>query len=176
MIFTSTNKTEKVNIDTIYIKYRNLMYKAAYEILEDKSLSEDAVFEAMTAILKYKDKLENKTQIHIKNYVIRVCKNTAKKMKKHPDYITYETSKVIKQDCFYINPEDIVIEKDSYNKMKAVLKDMNPKYRDVINYKYADELSIRQISEIMGISCDAVKKRLQRGVHMMAETLRKEGY
>lgn len=169
------NNLQKLKIDVIYLRYRKLLYVKAYEILEDAGLSEDAVAETISVIVKHKNKMENKDEIHMRNYMVRVCRNIALKMKKNPE-ISYENMDEL-YDCNagYVNPEDIVIDKESYLRLKDALDKMKPEYKDLIMFRYTDNMSVKEISELTGLKVDTVRKRLQRAKNMMSEILKKEG-
>ena len=49
------NKDDRLKVERLYYKYRNLMYKEAYEILEDTYLAEDAVAESFIRIINRKN-------------------------------------------------------------------------------------------------------------------------
>ena len=169
------NNLQKLKIEVMYLRYRKLLYVKAYEILEDAELSEDAVAETISVIVKHKNKMENKDEIHMRNYMVRVCRNIALKMKKNPE-ISYENMDEL-YDCNagYVNPEDIVIDKESYLRLKDALDKMKPEYKDLIMFRYTDNMSVKEISELTGLKVDTVRKRLQRAKNMMSEILKKEG-
>lgn len=169
------NNLQKLKIEVMYLRYRKLLYVKAYEILEDAELSEDAVAETISVIVKHKNKMENKDEIHMRNYMVRVCRNIALKMKKNPE-ISYENMDEL-YDCNagYVNPEDIVIDKESYLRLKDALDKMKPEYKDLIMFRYTDNMSVKEISEMTGLKVDTVRKRLQRAKNMMSEILKKEG-
>jgi len=169
------NNLQKLKIEVMYLRYRKLLYVKAYEILEDAELSEDAVAETISVIVKHKNKIENKDEIHMRNYMVRVCRNIALKMKKNPE-ISYENMDEL-YDCNagYVNPEDIVIDKESYLRLKDALDKMKPEYKDLIMFRYTDNMSVKEISEMTGLKVDTVRKRLQRAKNMMSEILKKEG-
>ncbi len=169
------NNLQKLKIDVIYLRYRKLLYVKAYEILEDAGLSEDAVAETISVIVKHKNKMENKDEIHMRNYMVRVCRNIALKMKKNPEISFENMDELYDYNASYVNPEDIVIDKEGYLRLKDALDKMKPEYKDLIMFRYTDNMSAKEISELTGLKVDTVRKRLQRAKNMMSEILKKEG-
>lgn len=169
------NNLQKLKIDVIYLRYRKLLYVKAYEILEDAELSEDAVAETISVIVKHKNKMENKDEIHMRNYMVRVCRNIALKMKKNPEISFENMDELYDCNASYVNPEDIVIDKEGYLRLKDALDKMKPEYKDLIMFRYTDNMSAKEISELTGLKVDTVRKRLQRAKNMMSEILKKEG-
>ena len=55
-----------------------------------------------------------------------------------------------------------------------LLKNLSPKYRDVILLKYTHGLTRKEIAETLGISEETVKKRLYRGQKELTEKAKEE--
>ena len=49
---TIENYEERLKIEQLYYKYRNLIYKVPYNILQDKYMAEDAISETFERVKK----------------------------------------------------------------------------------------------------------------------------
>ena len=49
---TIENYEERLKIEQLYYKYRNLIYKVSYNILQDKYMAEDAISETFERVKK----------------------------------------------------------------------------------------------------------------------------
>lgn len=60
-------------------------------------------------------------------------------------------------------------------KIIKIAKALDPKYRDVVLFRYIDDLSPKEIAEITGESENNVSVRLHRGLQQLKEILEKNG-
>lgn len=132
-------------------KYKDDLYYMALAILGNEADAEDAVSNAIVRAY------ENREQVRIfhkfRQWMLTITKNETLKIKKKRLYL----------------PGDEAVEALSkpvtahYDELWDVLQDMKEEYRLVIVLYYYDRLSLREISEILGIPIGTVKSRLNRG-------------
>lgn len=140
-------------------KYRDNLYIMALAILENETDAEDAV---SNAILKA---YENMGQIRFfhkfKPWMLTITKNEALKIKKKrlilPGDETVET--LLKPVLVH------------YDELWDVLQGMKEEYRLVVVLFYYEELSIRDIADVLNIPIGTVKSRLNRGKRELRELL-----
>lgn len=151
---------EKEKFELLYLKYKGLMLKRAYEILCDGRLAEDAVHSAFLKVLKNLSKLDDVDSVKTKAYVMVVLENTAKTMyTKEKIYMSSELSENI--------PDISNVQRDTEIKLTAEaaaekISQLPEKYRDVLILRYINQLNDKEIASALGISASAVRKRLQR--------------
>lgn len=73
------------------------------------------------------------------------------------------------------DPLDILIDKDSVNQISKAIETLNPIYRDVLLLKQTYKYSREEISQLLEIPVETVKKRLYRARKMLSKVLEKEG-
>ncbi len=148
----------------LYREHKITMFKAAYKILKDEHLAEDAVHNAFENISAHLYKLNNVKSVSTKAYLIIVVKNAAKKI--------YNKRKPL-QDCVSIHDNDFrisgrsdteseVIGKLSKQRIIKCLGEMDSKNSDILLMKYYLEKNDKVIASSLGISDSAVRKRLER--------------
>ena len=77
-VFNENEDKRQEKFEKIYLQYGRLMYSKAMQILNDHSLSEDAVSEAFIRIYKNLHKLEDKVPSpQTASFVVTVVKNVA---------------------------------------------------------------------------------------------------
>ncbi len=168
LVLTFDTPEEKRTFEILYEKYRKIMMQAAYDILQDKYLAEDAV---QTAFIKIADKLDRITQLEsyqTKRYVIITARNAAidlyrrrKKMMGNEvslDEIIVERKRVLDL------PEEAGDLSDRMEKLPEI-------YKDVLFLKYADGYDNKEIAGILDISEDNVRQRLSRGKHLLNQLM-----
>lgn len=131
----------------------------ALAILKNETDAEDAVG---NAILKAYENMGQVSAIHkFKPWMLTITKNEALKLKKKRLYL----------------PGDEVVEALSkpvevhYDELWDVLQQIKEEYRLVLVSFYYEELSIRDISDVLDIPVGTVKSRLNRGKAELREAL-----
>lgn len=140
-------------------KYRDHLYIMARAILKSEADAEDAV---SNAILKA---FENRNQISVfhkfKPWMLTITKNEALKIKKKRLYLPgNETVEALLEPV-----------KEHYDELWDVLQQMKEDYRLVVVLFYYEELSLRDISDVLDIPVGTVKSRLSRGKAELREAL-----
>ena len=68
-------------------------------------------------------------------------------------------------------PEDILIREQNLAQLLRYIKQLKPHYQDVINLRYFQERSYKEISEILEEPLNNVKVRLLRAKKLLAEII-----
>ena len=63
-----------------------------------------------------------------------------------------------------------------YESLISIMNELPTIYRDILFLYYRDELSTKDIAKLLGISENAVYKRIERSKKILADTLEKGGY
>jgi len=159
-------------------KYGLLIYKIAYEILQDEEAVKDIKQEVL---LKCSMKSEVLEQLHENKFVAYICtaaKNTALSELRHRKAAARAQEKYIEaeRDNLMMDHVDFKAFENEYGfseEIAELLDDMNPMDKDILVMKYYDRFTNEQIAEELGTNVEHVKKRFQRAkkklVHMIEE-------
>ena len=71
------------------------------------------------------------------------------------------------------SPEDKIITEQNLAKLLKDIKQLKPKYQEVINLRYFQELSYKEISEQIGEPINNVKVKLLRAKKLLAEIIKR---
>lgn len=144
-------------------KYRNELYIVAWAILENKEDTEDAV---SNAILKAYENLNQLRNIHkFKPWITTITKNEALKIRKKRLML----------------PGDEAMEtmmkpvQEHYDELWDVLHKMREEYRLVLVLFYYNDLSLKDIAQVLDTPIGTVKSRLSRGKEMLKQELERRG-
>ncbi len=157
----------------IYYKYEQYLLKTATDKLDDKSFVLDCVQDTFFELIKSFDNFkavesENKQ----KSYIATICKRCAIKINnnKNNKSISFETisENDLKQS------DDFFLYKADYKRLVETIYDLKDIYREPLIMKYAEEYTINEISEILGVPVNTVKQRLLRGRRMIVDALGQE--
>lgn len=140
-------------------KYKDSLYIMALAILKNETDAEDAV---SNAILKAYENLNQLKAFHkFKPWILTVTKNEALKIRKKRLILPgNETIEALMKPV-----------QEHYDELWDVLEEMKEEYRLVIVLFYYDDLSVRDIADILDIPVGTVKSRLSRGKAILKAAL-----
>ncbi|RDY29234.1 RNA polymerase sigma factor [Romboutsia weinsteinii] len=154
----------------IYENYKKTMHYKAFEILKDKQLSEDAVHESFIRLIKYinENKIEDVTSNKTKGLVIvivkRVSINIYNKVKKENEKIDRLQDISTFTD---INLETL----ETFSEIEIAILKLPDTYQEIFLLKFFHQLSDKEISKVLNIRQDTVRKRVSRGRQRLKEIL-----
>ncbi|MCL4439170.1 MAG: sigma-70 family RNA polymerase sigma factor [Firmicutes bacterium] len=73
------------------------------------------------------------------------------------------------------SPEEAVLQGEEVKKLRQLLKDLAPDYRDVVALRYAGDLRFAQIAEILGKTESAVRMLHHRALKQLRRRYVREG-
>lgn len=169
------NPSELELFERIYREYSRLMMKIAFDIVHDVGMAEDAVQESFIKIaknMKYFYELSPKSR----NLAVIIARNAAIEI--------YNTRKRIVSGEILtdeISDENIMQHSDSaeetalryfeVEQVKVAIAKLQPIYRDAVTLRFLNEMSYREIADILNISEDSAKKRVKRALMKLREQL-----
>lgn len=154
-------KSEK-EIKELVDKYSSLIFRISYCILCNRDDAEDAVQETF---LRYLTKApEFNSEEHRKAWLIKVSANISKNM------LMFR----IKRDAADIDEiKDIGIRESDFGVFEIIMG-LPAKYKIVLTLYYVEGYKCREIAEIVNISEEAVRKRLQKGREMLKKEMEEQ--
>ncbi len=168
------SKEDQHKFVQLYNTYRYIMMYTADRILNDHQLAEDAVHDAFIRIARNLNKVETVDSPQTKAFVVIIVRNVA-----------LSTAK-LRNKTFILDDENTISaiadstnDKDfnnmNYSNIVKAIKELPDTYKDALYLNVVEEYSVKEISEMLEISSEAVKKRLQRGRKMLIDKIRKDG-
>lgn len=171
----SSDKNARYKLDEIYSCYRRDMFITAYSILKDYQEAEDAVQNAIIKIYNYLDKISEvrckKTRSYIVIIVRSICIDhlRAKKVMDSLDDI----KDTIQND--EMNLEDYILRIEKSGDIARQLDRLHRPYADILVLRYYHELSVDEISDLLGITENNVRVKLHRALNALRDIFEKEG-
>jgi RNA polymerase sigma-70 factor (ECF subfamily) len=154
-------------------KYKAMAYNIAYRIVGDADIAKDMAQESF--ISAYASLKRFKYGSKFSSWLYRIVVNKCK------DHLRAERDKVDVDEISDIapskerTPEQTVSSRQTGDVIQQALNSLPDEYRDVIVLKHIEELGYREISDILGVSVNALKVRAHRGREMLRELLEKMG-
>lgn len=161
---------EKAKFETLYYTYRHTMLHIAMQILKDYQLAEDAVQEAFLRLVKNFSKIGEVNCPRTRLFVVVIVRNVAITM-----LANYEKQAIIEIPDAPI-PIEYSLEEDIFGKIAyegvlSAIQELPFIYRDVLYFQCVEEYKLVEISKLLGIELETVKKRAQRGRKKLLEKL-----
>ncbi|MGD8500017.1 MAG: sigma-70 family RNA polymerase sigma factor [Phycisphaerales bacterium] len=144
-------------------RYYSAMVAIAYSQLCDRDLAEDAAQEAF--FVAFRDLSKLKKASHFSRWLAKICRNIATDMAKAR--ISDKLAPI--QDCGPASDERG--EQDNVEVVRSIISELPVKNREVIYLRYYSQMSYQQISNVLGISQEAVNGRLRRAKRIVAKEL-----
>ncbi len=152
-------KKEK-SFDSEYIKvlvdkYSNMIFRICYGVLCNRDDAEDAL---QDTFLKYLTKAPDfQDDEHEKAWLIRVATNVSKNM----SIVRYRRKNIDENELVDIG----VTNEDRY--VFEAISELPVKFKIVMMLYYIEGYSVKEVSKIISVSEDAVRKRLQKGRELL---------
>lgn len=166
---------ERSEFETLYDNYHMMVYRAAYSMLKDEYLAQDAAQIAFLKIARKFDKVRSQNVLDEKAYIYRMAINAAKDMlDKEQQFMNAEDDvfECLIDDDVLI--EDAIIRIENYKETIALLDDINPSYGEIIYLKYFRDLDNQEIGDLLDLKVNAVRVKLHRAINALKEVIRKE--
>lgn len=160
-------------IEQLYEKYQKLIYRMAYNILNDHYLAQDIVHTTFIKIISNIDRIKKLENNEIRAFIMMIsrnlCFNILKEKKK--DYLYDNLGDMENLD---IDVDEQIINNELLEEIKQKIKLLYPPYADIIAMKYYFEYSDTEISRILDITEQNVRVRLHRARSSLLKLIRKE--
>lgn len=161
LIVRIKNRDEAAYIQIIE-KYSRLMWKLAWEILNDAADVEDCISEVFYKLWKSPELLDP-DKGSLKNYLAQMTRNTAIDFyRKRAREKTEVLDEGIRGDSHDDDVLHAIIQREDKDALYRILNTMNPRDRELLSRRYMDGQKPSQISAEMQLPLREVENRLYR--------------
>lgn len=165
-------------LDEFFIKYRTMVFRNVYYMLNDYYAAEDICQETFLRLSRDIDRIPPGS---VKSWLIRVSGNLAidytRKGGKYHIEVGLEEGVMEIADEFWVDPVQILEKKEKCKDRERVLlrlKEEKPKWYEVILMSHLEGLDNRAIGKAMGISPLLVSQWKRRATKWLQEAYREE--
>ncbi len=166
LVFLSAvgDRVDQDKFEQLYHMYRQLMFYTANSILHDAGMAEDAVHQAFIRVLDNMGKIGEVDCPQTKNFLVIIVRNIAINI--YNDRKRKTTASLDELENWMPDPSaapaDAVEAKEGMMHLASLLEQMPEGYRSVLLLRYDNGYSAAEIANILMLSEENVKKRLQR--------------
>ncbi|MFA6252312.1 MAG: sigma-70 family RNA polymerase sigma factor [Candidatus Paceibacterota bacterium] len=168
---------EKESFEVLVFRYFKIIYNFCYRYVGDQNIAEDITQETFVKVWKNISRFDKSKKF--KTWIFQIAKNTCidylRKKKSIPfSNFENEDGENVFVDNFADNaplPDEIFRRKDLSDFLERVIGELPVNHKMVILMRYKDELTFKEISEILNESIDTIKSRYRRGIISLREKL-----
>lgn len=157
---------DRRRFEQLYLKYRGLMFHVSYRVLNNKEDAEDAVHQAFLSIINNMDKVDGIDNPKTRSFCIICAKNKA---------LDLYRSKQRRGEVELIDNLIDIPAPEYENRLDAAIASLPVSLASVVLLHYDNGYSVEEISNILGITVAAARKRLTRAKFELRKILQEEG-
>ncbi len=144
-----------MTIEEVVTEYSSMLYRICVVMLGSEADAQDAVQDTLCRYLERGGGFADKE--HEKAWLIKVAQNRCRDMRRF--YLRHPKIDIEEITASYEDPE--------YSEVLTELIRLPLSVKSAVYLHYIEGYKTTEVSEILGISVNAVKKRLQRGREML---------
>lgn len=156
----------------LFLSVQEKLYQYIFHITQDKVMSDDLFQEVLIAIFKNIQWLREPE--FFRSWMYRIATRAAFKVLKKKKRFK-ETSIEELGELEKVSPdvEARIILKETLESVSSVISDLSPASRSVLSLHYLEEMSLKEISNLVDIPIGTVKSRLSYGISKLKEKINK---
>lgn len=158
-------------VEKTFREERAYFFRIAYQILSDRDAAEDAVSAAFEKIIKKIDlvwKIPSPERVPYCVSIVRRC--AIDLQRKNRKYLLTELPEEIPEEREEL-PEDILLRRDLGEALRKKIESLPSEERALLQLRYVRMYSFGQIAKLLHISEESAKKRGQRIIRRLRESL-----
>ena len=132
--------------------YADMVYRIAYRYVKNSMDTDDVFSEVFLAYFKKQRTFESEE--HRKAWLIRVTINCAKDLLEQRSQLQQLHEETIS--------DQTASKTDTYLDLYSAIEQLRPEYREVIKLYYLEDLSVKQIAQVLDKNENTVKTQLSR--------------
>lgn len=170
ILWKSFRNGDNDSFELIYKNYADILFRYGIQFTSNESLVKDAIHDVYVKL--YNDRLRLKTEVNIKFYLFTCLKNHLYNLLKRELFF----DKVDLEEDEYLDPcaeEQVTVtlnQKELQQTVRKVLSMLTDRQREIIYYRYMEELSIEEIAILMDMNYQSVQNSIQRSIKKIRES------
>lgn len=160
-----------VCFEIIYRNYADILFRYGIQFTTDGDLVQDAIHDVFVKL--HNDRKYLKAEVNVKFYLFTCLKNRLYNLLKRELFF----DKIDPEDNEYMDPsaEELVTNALSQSEMqrtiRLVLGLLTDRQREIIYYRYIEELSIEEIALLTDMNYQSVQNSIQRSLKKIRDSL-----
>lgn len=157
--------------ETLFHQYKNLVYRVALLILDDRLEAEDALQEVFLLVYRSYHTYDPEKGAFT-TWLYRVTVNHCLKRRRKQKFLMVSLDSVF--SFFSTHPPSMLDEYADKDEIEQAMERLGDSFRIVLILRYFLDLSYDEISQVLQIPLGTVKSRLTRALKTLRREIRKE--
>lgn len=136
----------------------------------NRMLAEDAAQETFLKAIRYTDRYSFKGKF--KPFLYKIAANTCIDMRRRK-WMSEESLEHVETDPFYI--EKGFARADEEIQLRQMIRNLKPELQEIVQLRFGQELTMREIAEITGTPLRTVQTRLRKALKQIEQEWKKGG-
>tara|TARA_Y100001970_G_scaffold57867_1_gene73352 strand:- start:793 stop:1296 length:504 start_codon:yes stop_codon:yes gene_type:complete len=165
------SKKELPSFDNLLNSNWDYVYNYLLKKTSNEYVSEEITIKSFSKAFEKIDTYDSK--YNFKTWLISIAKNNYSDYLKKKKLLFKEVdSQKIESFVSDLDPEQDMINKESYENLNLKIDELKPAYRDMIKYRYFEDLSIQEISKKLNQPINTVKIKIFRAKKLLSDKLK----
>ena len=169
---TLENDEDRALIEDLYLQYHNLMYAQALRVLKNRPAAEDAVSDALEALIKKVSVLREMDGNKRKAYAVITVRHMAVNIYRRRGRETVADDDALNAVPADRGTEDAVLDSAGVDEIREAIHRLGAMDRDILMMRYFREMSDTEISRELSVLPVTVRVRMSRARKHLATLLR----
>lgn len=172
-LVTKCKNGEREGFEALISKYHSYVYKYLCKISDNDLIVEDLVQETFIKMIRNIDKFDIKGKAKFSSYLITISKNCyidyyRKERKRINDIPIEET---LNFEGYRKSIDEIVVDKMYKIEIFDAINDLTVDQQIAIKMKYIEDMTIKEIGEILKVEPKTIKSRIHNGMVKLRKSL-----
>ncbi len=162
----------KQKLEEIYRIYGSLMLWVAMDVLHQREDAEDAVQNSIISMARHMDALGKVEDYRTISYICTVVRHAAIDIyrKKGKGDASYD--EMAAESAGILDIEQKICEEEGINYIVAAINKLDEGYREVLSLFYLNELSPREIADVLNRPYNTIRSQINRGRKILRQSLK----
>jgi len=153
----------------VYEKYKNLLLKIAYALLNNRSAAEDVVHDVFVRLTESTDRL--RVNGSLKGYLIRSLVNRVHNLNKAARLREAQDLTDDLRACVSKRPDQWILRSEELDQLHDALEQLPYEQREVIALHLRGETTFKRIAQLQGVSINTTQSRYRYGIQRLRTIL-----
>ncbi len=162
----------KQKLEEIYRIHGSLMLWVAMDVLHQREDAEDAVQNSIISMARHMDALGRVEDYRTISYICTVVRHAAIDIyrKKGKGDASYD--EMAAEPAGILDIEQKICEEEGINYIVAAINKLDEGYREVLSLFYLNELSPREIADVLNRPYNTIRSQINRGRKILRQSLK----
>lgn len=167
MLIDSEEEREK--FIKLYEAYRKRMLYTAYQIVKNQQDAEDVVQDSFLAIARNLSSIGNVGEARTGVYLMKTVKNRALNLiRDRKEMVEWEEVKTVSVEDI----QEQISKKEELRQVLEAIYRLKDNYRDVLCLYFLNEMTTKEIANVLGKNHNTVKAELRRGKKQLFDQIK----